>query len=551
MPYKIVKSGNQECVVKENGETVPGGCHKNHKDAVAHLRALEVNVKDSSLVEMSMRIHKASYQKSDRAPMKWAAIDSDTDEDLFTEKMSAELYTDFCSRIENKTPVPEPFSDVICEQDWCGGMPYLSIAHYKAGTDSVNVPGLVDTVYMDGTRLKSKGTLNDNPMGRKVFDALREDLYMEKSGNVEHKPVRISIGFLDLEHEHVAEKGGQNFTFTRTDVGQICPLCSQGIGGKIYKKGQLIHLAMTRVPVNPRTSMVAERSMGEEITTKRDDAKSIIGDLADELEEKSIASDVLVVRSDTNTPDPSPIQKCYDPNTGGWDNACIASVFDNFMAEMRNQIGAVVKSATDVTEKSTEEKMDGNTEEKSVMGIPEKPFNYAGLDGEGNNTIANPVKAETKDEEAGEKDSKKDEMKEGEHMKSALDTSFDTLKSVLASAKSVEEVQAAFNALGQEVEKSYAPPAPDVNDIAAIVRSAVEAAVAPLKVEIATLKASVVVPAAQVGAVKSKALTFNGLNNTNDPNALLQRAIPQAQQTPTRQLSQIERIARKSTGLQS
>ena len=540
MPYHI--EGN--CVKKDDGETVPGGCHKNHEDAVSHLQALEANVKDASLVEMSLRITKASYQKSDRAPMKWAAIDSDVDPDLFEEKMSTELYMDFCSRIENKTPIPEAFHEVICESDWCGGMPYLSIAHYKAGTSMGNVPGAVDSVYMDGTRLKSKGTLHDSPMGRKVFDALREDLYMEKSGNVDHRPVRISIGFLDLEHEHVPQvSGGQHFTFTRTDTGQICPLCSQGIGGKIYKKGQLIHLAMTRVPVNPRTRMSVEKSM-DDIITKRDDAKSIIGELAEELEEKSIASDVLVVRSDAPDPSPSPISQCYDPNTGGWNNDCIASVFDKFMADVRNEIGTTVKSLVDGVEKSTEEKMTEATD-KSVMGIPEKPFEYAGLDGNGNNTIANPVKAEAKDEEAGEKDTKGDEEKKE---MSTLDKSFADLKSILANAKSVEEVQAAFNALGQEVEKSYTPPAPAADDLAAIVRSAVEAAVAPLKMEIATLKATKNDTVSTGGVVKSKALNMtNGY--TNDPAVLLQKAIPAAER-PVRQLSQIERLARKSTGLQ-
>lgn len=635
MPYMLVG----KCVHKQNGdgsagETVPGGCHDTEEEAKAHMRALYANVKDSGFAEMSLRITKASYNKSDTAPMKWAAIDSDTDEDLFEEKMSPELYNDFISRIENNTPVPEPFLDAICEESWCGGMPYLSIAHFKAGSSRVNVPGEVSSIYIDGNRLKSKGVLSDTDMGRKVFDSLRQDLYMEKSGNTEHEPVRISIGFLDLEHEHVAQgESNTSYTFTRKGLGDICPLCAQGIGGKIYKKGQLIHLAMTRVPVNPRTRMVAEKSMGEEIKTKFDDAKSIIGDLADGLEEKSIADNVLVVRSDTPSESPSPIMKCYDENTGAWSNDCIASVFDKFMADCRDMIGTTVKSIVDgvvedakrkdvseadkkhaeseygdvkyadetnkkypidtkehvraalsywgmpknrnkyspedqkkiggrirsaakkfgigVSEKSdtVEVTMDENTE-KSVLGIPEKPFNFGGLDGNGNNTTSGPVvKADAEDK----KDNGDDEAAEGEapmKKKSSLDQSFESLKSVLANAKSVEEVQNAFNALGQEVEKSYTPPAPSATDIAEIVRSAVEGAVAPLKMEVATLKAQLAQTPAPVqgGVVKSKAL-FNGIGTDNDPNALLQRAIPAAQQ-PVRKLSQIERLARRSTGLQ-
>lgn len=558
MPYSL----KGDCVVKtDTGETVPGGCHKNHAEAVAHLRALEANVKDSAVAVFSMSITKARFNGNEVNPnrrMQWRSVNSDVDSDLYEESMSTELFYDFTHRINDKIPVPEPFEEVVCEGDWCGGMPYLSIAHYKSGTGKINVPGIVDSVYVEGEKLKSRGYCDDSDLGKAVFNALKEDIVQKKSGNQEHKPVRISIGFLDLEHEHVAKTGGQNFTFTRSDVGQICPLCAQGIGGKIYKKGQLIHLALTRVPVNPRTEMVAEgveeKSM-DEITTKKQDAESIIGDLAEGLEEKSIADDVLVVRSDAPVADPSPIQKCYDPNDGGWNADCIAATFDKFMADVRNTIGTTIKSMLDKSD-IVEETMEENTVEKGVMGIPEKPFNYAGLDGNGNNTVSNPVKADSKDEEAGEGDKMGDESKEHEKMHkemSTLDKSFADLKSVLESAKSVEEVQAAFNALGTEVEKSYTPPAPSTTDIAAIVKSAVEAAVAPLKMEIATLKSANVAPV-QNGVVQSKALNINPMNpvaSFSSPDQLLQKALSQAGQQSTRKLSQIEMIARKSTGLQS
>ena len=287
MPYTL--EGN--CVKKKDtGETVK--CHDSHEKAVAHLRALQANVHDS-LVEMSMRITKASYNKSEPIPMKWVAIDSDVDEDLYQEKMSSELYNDFTRRINEDIPVPDEFAEAICEADWCGGMPYLSIAHFKSGNGKTNVPGEVESVFTDGTRLKSKGVLFDNPLGRKVFDSLREDLYMEKSGNDDHLPVRISIGFLDLEHRHVSQNNTADFVFERTKLGSICPLCADGVGGKIYTKGHLIHLALTRVPANPRTQVSVEKSGMDEITSKRKDAESIIGEeLADGLEEKSIADDL-------------------------------------------------------------------------------------------------------------------------------------------------------------------------------------------------------------------------------------------------------------------
>jgi hypothetical protein len=47
MPYTIRKQGNRHCVVKSNGNSVPGGCHPTMKEAQAHLGALEANVDDA------------------------------------------------------------------------------------------------------------------------------------------------------------------------------------------------------------------------------------------------------------------------------------------------------------------------------------------------------------------------------------------------------------------------------------------------------------------------------------------------------------------------
>ena len=526
---------------------------------------LQKNVKPLDVVEMSLRITKASYNKSEKYPMKWAAIDSDVDEDLYAERMSVDLYNDFCSRIESQTPIPEEFKSVICEDDWCGGMPYLSIAHFKAGSGKRNVPGEPESVFVDGTRLKSKGTLHDSPMGRKVFDALREDLYMEKSGNQEHLPVRISIGFLDLEHKHLSKAGGQEFTFTRSKMGQICPLCAQGIGGKIYMKGQLIHLAMTRVPVNPRTEMVAERSM-DEITTKKQDAESIIGELANELEEKSIASDVLVVRSDENgsmpTPDPNELTPCYDPNTGGWNPDCIVNIMNKYMPQIRNELSVPVKSETlpkDVLDvvvaqiyKSygyeipvVEDVME--KVEKNVVGVPVKPFSHTQegvtiTGGVNDNITASPVpaKAEAEDEDKEKKEEKKEMSKVGK--------AYETLQAAIKSG-SVEEVNKALGVLGTSVEEEIVPEqkAFDPNDLVAQFKSVLEEVVAPLRIEIATLKAGQQSNTVSNGPVKSKALSLNpgGIKIAG----LVSRSTGQpVTNQPVRKLSQIEQLARRSTG---
>lgn len=542
MPYTV--EGN--CVKKKNadgsaGETVPGGCHETHEQALEHLRALEANVNDS-LVEMSMRITKASYNKSEKTPMKWAAIDSDTDEDLYQERMSLELYQDFERRIKENIPVPEEFKDAICEADWCGGMPYLSIAHYKSGTGKTNVPGDVESVFIDGTRLKSRGTLHDNPLGRKVFDALREDLYMEKSGNGEHLPVRISIGFLDLEHKHRLE-GQHEVTFVRDEYGKICPLCVQGVGGKIYTKGHLVHLALTRVPANPRTQMSVERSM-DEITSKRQDAESIVGELADGLEEKSISSDVLVVRSEEEqksevgsapkeVESPLGIEGCYDPNTNSYDQGCVDTVLDK-------QVGTrdpnAVKSFYDAVQRSLS-KIYTPTEEDMATKKKSQAEELPVAD----KTIEEPVnKSEMMMEE---KEDEKEEDDEKEVEKSALDQTFESLKSALTAGKSVKEVQEMFNALGKEVEKSYKAPAPTTADIAEIVKSAIAEAVQPLAVELATLKAQVKGGQASVerGVVASKALTLGGVT----PEQLLHKSNPAV---ANKKLTQIEKLAYKSTG---
>lgn len=127
---------------------------------------------------------------------------------------------------------------------------------------------------------------------------------------------------------------------------------------------------------------------------------------------------------------------------------------------------------------------------------------------------------------------------------STLDKSLAELKNAILSKKSVEEVQAVFNALGNEVEKSLAPETTKSDDIATIIRSAVEQAVKPLQIELTTLKAQVSQTPASSGVVASKALT---INHFTDPSQMIAKSIQN--NIPARQLSQIEALARKSTGL--
>lgn len=241
----------------------------------------------NGFAEFSMSIVKTSNRDG---VIKWRSVNSDTDKDEYKENMSVELFRDMVRRIEDDEPFPEAFKSAVCEDGWCGGMPYISLAHYKSGgSNRVNVPGEVKSVYVDGTKLKSTGTLYNNPLGLAVYRSLLKDIEERRVD----KKVRISIGFLDLEHTH-----GDKFTFTRRSVSDKCHLCAEGVGDKIYKKGVLVHLALTRVPANPRTDMEVEKSV---MTTKKEDLESIVDDpeVLKGLELKSQAEDdLIVVKSD-------------------------------------------------------------------------------------------------------------------------------------------------------------------------------------------------------------------------------------------------------------
>jgi len=251
-----------------------------------------------AISEFSMFITKAS---STDGTMRWSAVNSDTEWDLYGEKMTLQLYKSMLGKIERKEPPPPDFSE-ICSDYWCGGMPYLSLAHYNDGNGR-GVPGEPTHLYIDGTQLKAKGILFNNSLGKATWDALKQDeIEIKKSKDVER--IRISIAFLDLAHKH----GENGAVFKRLSRDSKCPDCMRGKGDKIYLDGYLVHLALTRVPVNPRTLMEAEDVMTKKskITSKKDDAASIVGDvLATEVEKAAMEmkSEVLVEMSQAEEPE--------------------------------------------------------------------------------------------------------------------------------------------------------------------------------------------------------------------------------------------------------
>lgn len=244
----------------------------------------------NELVYADLYITKATH---DGKVMRFSATNSDTDYDSYDERMSLALYEDFIFNIKNDIPVPPLFRDLVCSDFWDGGMPYVSLSHYP-DLNGDAVPGEPVQLYIEGNKLKAKGILFDSPLGHAVWRSLKAD----KNKSPDEK-IRISIGFLDLAHKH----GEDGELFVRDSLNAVCPQCSAGVGDKIYVKGYLVHLALTRVPVNKRTEMVLEeKSMATKgKKTRKEDAASIVGeDLAKEIDEKSKVqrSDVLVEMSD-------------------------------------------------------------------------------------------------------------------------------------------------------------------------------------------------------------------------------------------------------------
>ena len=244
--------------------------------------------------EFSLHVSKAS---SNHGVMRWSAVNSDTEWDLYNERMSLDLYKKMLGYIKEEVPPPAIFKDYVCSEYWCGGMPYLSLSHYP-DLNGKAVPGEPLELFVDGKQLKASGILFDSDLGKAVFRSLKAD---------ENKPldsdrIRISIAFIDLAHKHTED----GKVFERKSLTSVCPECVAGIGDKIYMDGYLVHLALTRVPVNPRTIMTVERSMAKK--TRKEDAESIVEDknLIDDIDKTAKLehkSEVLVEMANTEPED--------------------------------------------------------------------------------------------------------------------------------------------------------------------------------------------------------------------------------------------------------
>lgn len=246
-----------------------------------------------SVQQLSFNITKASFNK-DSQEFRWAAVCSDTDPDSYNERMSVPLFKDFIERIEQNADAPSEVSSTF----WSGGMPYLGVSHYLDQEGSA-VVGPTTDLYVDGKFLKAKGRFENEKnteLAMAAYKVIRAELTAETPPD---DKIRISIAFVDWKHSH--DEG--DFLFERSNLGHTCPLCIVGVPVNEYLAGQLVHLALTRAPANVRTDMLLEEKSME---TKHEDATSIVGKKhADEMkkrEEESLTSkSAIVVKSDHET----------------------------------------------------------------------------------------------------------------------------------------------------------------------------------------------------------------------------------------------------------
>jgi hypothetical protein len=205
-----------------------------------------------NIIEHELYITKANLDSNGK--MQFAAVASDTAKDSYLEEMSVGLYQSFLRYMEQGINLPI----------------YLSLAHYPR-LDGKGEAGVVTELYIDGNQLKAKGFFKDNELGTAVYNAIRKD---RRDNVAPDKRVRISIGFYDRKHTH--KSAGVTWDYNSNKSCTICRAKTSS-SDKVYLEGILEHLAVTRVPVNKRTDIIA-KSEGEDMTTRFEDALSIVGD---------------------------------------------------------------------------------------------------------------------------------------------------------------------------------------------------------------------------------------------------------------------------------
>lgn len=352
--------------------------------------------------------------------MRWSAISSDVEWDLYGERMSLELYKSMIAKIKRNEPPPTNFKATVTSDYWQGGMPYLSIAHYSDGNGKA-VPGKVLELFIDGKQLKSKGTLFESDLGQAVWNSLKQDELNYKNA-IDADRIRISIAFLDLAHKH----GNDGEIFQRKSLKDLCPQCLEGVGEKVYVDGYLVHLALTRVPVNPRTIMEIEDIMATKSKpkTRKEDAESVLNNeaLADQVSQDALESksDVLIEMSEAE-------------DTG----------------EVGIETPALVEEANTNKKDAMEDEEDDEEEDVEEKDGKKKPKSYKSLTSEDVTLIAESVANLLK----------KSQVDTVSPEKSALELSMDALynvveiesKSALAFEDKLRNIQPALEEVGKQI----------------------------------------------------------------------------------------------------
>ena len=462
--------------------------------------------------EFSMFISKSSMFNGE---MRWSAINSDTDWDLYGERMSLELYRGMLTKINSNTPPPEQFAEFVTSDYWRGGMPYLSIAHYPDGNGKA-VPGEVRELFIDGKQLKAKGTLHDTQLGRAVWKSLKEDELNYKNA-IDTDRIRISIAFLDLAHKH----GEDGKVFRRNALTDMCQECQRGVGEKIYLDGYLVHLALTRVPVNPRTIMLPEEELmakKSKPVTKMQDAIAVVGDaeLVEEevvksnLESKSLIEDAMVEMSDT-TPDeaPAPVE---EPKTEP--EVVEAKTITVTEDELKSMVASLVEESMKEKKKDMPE-----DEEDTEEAAPQK-----------SDTVSTEVA-----------------VAEKSALEESVDKLYNVVNTVIGRAGTKEdklkEVQPVLELVGQEIVNAVSKSVgetplvtPPVSDAVLEILQKLESQVQTISTEVATLKAqSVSVPSLENRVPAPRSITPTILKST----------VPSGDENP----NSVRNIVRRSVGL--
>ena len=218
---------------------------------------------------LPMRITKATVRDG---AMYWQGVVSDDDWDRQKERLSLSIFDDFKYRLdaERQKADYEP--------------PFVSLAHYRRLDDDAGVRGSVEDIWTQGHVFKAEGWFRDDPLSKRCFEVVRDELRRLKAGETVSNPVRFSLGFYSYRE---AMEGGRI----------------------VFLKGVLDHIALTRVPINERTEFthIEEKSM----TTKKEDALSIVGDDftedIDEIDardrtEKADLEENLVTKAEDDSP---------------------------------------------------------------------------------------------------------------------------------------------------------------------------------------------------------------------------------------------------------